>query len=85
MIYDDKTIIDTLTKLFVIKIVANKCSGFCNKSLIFSSTGFLSSSIRSKSLGESEKKATSDADTKAEIKRHAIVTKKAINALILNG
>ena len=83
--YDDRMIIDTFTVLFEIRIAANNSSGFCNKSLILSSIAFFSSSIRSKSLGESEKNATSEADTNAEIARHIIVTKKAINALILNG
>ena len=85
MMYDDKTIIDTFTRLLVIKIVANKCSGFCNKSLIFSSFGLLSFSILSKSFGEREKKATSDADTNADTNRHANVINVAIKALILNG
>ena len=85
IMYDDNTIIDTLTRLFVIRIVANKCSGFCNRSLIFSSRGLFSFSIFSKSLGESEKKATSDADTNADIARHTNVISSAIKVLILNG
>ena len=85
MMYEDKTIIETFTKLFVIRMVANRCSGFCNNKLIFSSDEWPSFSIRSKSFGEREKKATSDADTNADINRHIMVGINAINALILNG
>ena len=85
IMYDERTIIDTFTKLLVMRIVANRCSGFWSNCLIFSSLGLSSFSIFSKSLGEREKNATSDADTKADTNRQIIVGIKANNALILNG
>ena len=54
----------TFTKLFVIRIVANKRSESSRRKLIFSSAGCLRSSISFLSEGESEKKAISEAEAK---------------------
>ena len=62
---NNKTI-KILIKLFVIKIVANNCRGFCNKfTIIFSSFPSLESSF--KSVLESEKNATSVPEINAEL------------------
>ena len=52
----------TFTKLFVIRIVANKRSLLSSRLLIFSSEGCFLSAIAFRSDGEREKKAISEAD-----------------------
>lgn len=59
----------TFTKLFVIKIVANKRSVLSSKLLILSSEGCFFSAIVFKSAGEREKKAISEAEAKPETSR----------------
>ena len=56
----------TFTKLFVIRIVANKRSLLSSRLLIFSSEGCFLSAIAFRSDGEREKKAISEADAKPE-------------------
>ena len=56
----------TLTKLLEIKIVANNRSELLRKLLIIASDGCSSFSTSFKSIGDKEKKAISDADTKPE-------------------
>lgn len=56
----------TFTKLFVIKIVANRRSVLSNKLLIFTSEGCFFSAMAFKSDGESEKNAISEAEAKPE-------------------
>ena len=59
-------IIMTFTKLFDIRIVANRRSESANRDLIRISPLCSSSSISLSSAGESEKKAISEAETKPE-------------------
>ena len=59
----------TFTKLFVIRIVANKRSVSSNSLLILSSEGCFFSAITLRSDGESEKNAISEADAKPETSR----------------
>ena len=56
----------TFTKLLDIKIVANSRSESANKLLIRLSEEWFSSSMSFKSLGDKEKNAISEADTKPE-------------------
>ena len=56
----------TLTKLLEIRMVANKRSESSNKAVICLSEEWFSSSISLRSLGDKEKKAISEADTKPE-------------------
>ena len=60
----------TLTKLLAIRMVANKYSERANRDQIRKSCGFLSSSNSFISCGESEKKAISEAEIKAENPRN---------------
>ena len=73
-------IIVTFTKLFVIKIVANKRSLPSNRLLIFSSDGCFFSAIALKSDGEREKKALSEADAKPETSKSKPANTMAIMA-----
>lgn len=56
----------TFTKLLVMRTVANNRSESSNRLLIFSSAGWLRSSISLRSEGEREKKAISDAEANPE-------------------
>ena len=56
----------TLTKLLDIKMVANNRSESASKLLICLSEAWFSSSMSFRSLGDKEKKAISEADTKPE-------------------
>ena len=59
-------IIVTLTKLLDIKIVANNRSESASNALIYLSEDDFSSSISLRSVGEREKNAISEADTKPD-------------------
>lgn len=67
----------TFTKSLAIKMVANKCSESFNKDLIRLSTIFSCLSTSFKSLGEREKNAISDAETKAEHPKSITANKSA--------
>ena len=69
----------TFTKLFEIRMVANKCSESSRRLLIFVSEGDFSSSISFKSEGDNEKKAISEAETKPDAYSKRIAS---INAII---
>ena len=56
----------TFTKLLDIRIVASKRSESSNKEVIYLSDECSSSSISLRSLGDKEKKAISEADTKPD-------------------
>ena len=75
-------IIVTLTKLFVIKMVASVRSESARSSMIFLSHSSLLSSISFRSLGESEKKAISEPDANPETtnRRHAKIAAKTAPA-----
>ena len=70
----------TFTKLFVIKIVANKRSLLSSKLLIFSSEECFLSAIAFMSDGEREKKAISEADAKPETSNNTPANTMAITA-----
>ena len=70
----------TLTKLLEIKIVASRRSESSNKAMIRLSEEWFSSSISLKSLGDKEKKAISDADTKPEANNNKTARMMAIMA-----
>ena len=61
----------TFTKLFVMSTVAKRVSELSSKLLIFSSEGCLRSSMSLRSVGESEKKAISDAEAKPDANKSA--------------
>lgn len=67
MKYDERMMIDTFTRLFDMSIVARRYSGFWRSRSIFWSRESLPLSISSRSCGESEKNATSEAETKADM------------------
>ena len=73
-------IIITLTKLLEIRMVANKRSESANKSLMYLSEECSSSSTSFKSLGDKEKNAISDADTKPEANNNNTANEIAIMA-----
>ena len=70
----------TLTKLLEIRIVANKRSESSFKANILLSAGCFSSSIVFKSVGEREKKAISEAETKPEHPNNNTAKTKATTA-----
>lgn len=70
----------TFTKLLDISIVANNRSESSNNLLILLSDGWFFLSISSKSDGEREKKAISDAETNPEAHNNNTAIIKAINA-----
>ena len=79
--YEERTTIPTLIKLFTTKIVANNLMGYFNNLNIFLSF------ISSISFGVNEKKATSEAEIKAEDNNRNIkITKLKITSVqILNS
>ena len=74
----------TFTKLFVINIAAKRYSERSNKRWMIESEDDFPSLISLKSLGEREKKATSEADIKPEIHNNNAATTKAIIGPVVN-
>ena len=70
----------TFTKLLEIKMVANNLSESSNKDAIYLSDEWFSSSISLRSLGDKEKNAISDADTKPEANNNNTAKTMAIIA-----
>ncbi len=68
----------TFTKLFPIRMVANKRCGFSSKFKMFRSDFALLFSISFNDCGLSEKKATSDAEMMAETNKSNKLINKAI-------
>lgn len=68
--------IATFTKLFAMRIVANSRSGLLKRLSTDVSFGFLSESNSFRSLGSSEKKATSEAEIKPEANNKNTATVK---------
>lgn len=75
-------IIVTFTKLFVIRIVANKRSDLFRSLLIFQSEGCLRSSISFRLDGEREKKAISEAEANPDASKSTPAKTMAIIAEI---
>ena len=81
----DKTTIATFTKLLLIKIAANKYSGFsCNLKTRLSAS-VLAASISLRCCGVREKKPTSEADIKAETPKSRTMISNVITCSKVNG
>ena len=66
LIYAERITMETFTKLLITNIVPSKCSGFVNKLSVFFEDGVFFDFIILRSVGEREKKATSDPEINAE-------------------
>ncbi len=85
LIYAERITMETFTKLLITNIVPSKCSGFANKFRVFFEEAVFFDFKFLRSVGEREKKATSDPEINAEQSKrisnnitHIIITESGV-------